>query len=271
MFFSKSLENNQKKLVVVLAIALTVVIIVSIALVSFIVVQKVEKINTSMAKISFIKPANAAELYDEFICPCCGKSLDPENICCGAMKQRIDFIDSGVTNGMSYDDLLLAGVKEFGLKGLAKEETKQSIEKMLLAQAPEDAPKIDFSETKIDMGEVSQSEGVVFTTFHLKNTGKSSLIIDKINTSCGCTSAAIIYRGNEGPQFTMPGHGKENPKNWSVSIASGDTAELKVYFDPNAHGPQKEDILPITRTVSVFSNDPVEFEKQIRIDLSQVP
>jgi len=197
--------------------------------------------------------------------------LDPENICCGAMQQRIDFIDSGVAGDMSHDDLLLAGIKEFGLNGLAKEETKQSIEEMLLAQAPEDAPKIDLSETKIDMGEVSQSEGIVSTIFSLENTGESDLIIDKISTSCGCTSAAIVYQGNEGPQFTMPGHGKDNPKNWSISISPGDSAELKVYFDPNAHGPQKEDILPITRTISIFSNDPVEFEKQLRIELNQVP
>ena len=37
------------------------------------------------------------------------------------------------------------------------------------------------------------------------------------------------------------------------------------------HGKQKEDILSITRTVSIFSNDPVEFEKQIKIELDQIP
>lgn len=69
----------------------------------------------------------------------------------------------------------------------------------------------------------------------------------------------------------MPGHGKDNPENWNVSISPGDSVNLKVYFDPNAHGEQKEDELSITRTISVFSNDPVDFEKQVRIELIQVP
>ena len=66
-------------------------------------------------------------------------------------------------------------------------------------------------------------------------------------------------------------HGKENPKNWQVSIASGDSAQLKIYYDPMAHGIQKEDQLDITRTVSIFSNDPVDFEQKIKIELTQLP
>ena len=69
----------------------------------------------------------------------------------------------------------------------------------------------------------------------------------------------------------MPGHGKENPENWSIAIAPGSSAELKVYYDPNAHGLQEAASQSITRTISVFSNDPVDFEKQIRIELTQTP
>ncbi len=71
------------------------------------------------------------------------------------------------------------------------------------------------------------------------------LIIDNMDSSCMCTSASVIYNGKEGPKFNMAMHG--NPKGWSVTIPPGDEAQLKIYYDPNAH---KELRGPVTRTVS---------------------
>jgi hypothetical protein len=217
-----------------------------------------------------IKPISAAEIYPEFICGCCGKPLDPNNICCGDMKQKIAYIDSLVDLGLSKDEIIFKAAKEFGMESLAKAQTKQEIKDKLAAQAPKDAPKIAIEQTSQDMGRVSQAEGIASTIFSLKNDGKSDLVIDKLSTSCGCTSASIIYQGKEGPTFTMPGHGKKNPTDWSVAIAPGEQAQLKVYYDPNAHGPQKKEVMQITRTISIFSNDPVEFEKKVKIELEQV-
>jgi len=222
-------------------------------------------------KIKLIEPVNAAEIYPEFICGCCGRPLDPVNPCCGDMKQKINYIDQQIEAGLSKDEIMIAAVKEFGLASLAKEGTEQEIKNILIDQAPVDAPKIIFEQTSYDFGQVSQADGIVFTYFPIKNKGESNLVIDKLSTSCGCTLASIVYQGEEGPTFTMPGHGKENPANWSVAIAPGDEAQLKIYYDPNTHGEQKEDVLPVTRTISIFSNDPVEFEKQVRIDLNQTP
>ena len=59
-------------------------------------------------------------------------------------------------------------------------------------------------------------DGVVTTAFNFRNDGRSDLVINNINTSCGCTSASIVYNGEESPVFTMPGHGKENPKDWAL-------------------------------------------------------
>jgi len=84
-----------------------------------------------------------------------------------------------------------------------------------------------------------------------------------MTTSCSCTSASIVYQDKEDPTFTMPGHGKKNPNSWSVTIAPGKEAKLKVYYDPNAHGKQKEKSLSIIRFISIFSNDSVEFEKRV--------
>ena len=64
----------------------------------------------------------------------------------------------------------------------------------------------------------------------------------------------------------MEGHGQENPTDWEVAIKPGDTAVLQVYYDPTVH---PDLIGPVTRTVSVFSNDPVEFETKVTIFLEQ--
>lgn len=238
---------------------------------AFITTLKMGNYKSLTDKIRLIEPVQAAEIYQEFVCGCCGKPLDPNNICCGDMRQKISYIDSQIAAGSSKDEIMMAAVKEFGINSLAKAETKQEIQNQLAASAPADAPKIIFETTNYDFGEISQADGIVFSYFNIRNEGRSNLVIDKLSTSCGCTSASIVYQGQEGPTFTMPGHGKENPKNWSVAIAPGDTAKIKVYYDPNAHGKQKEDTLAITRTISIFSNDPVEFENQIRIELDQIP
>lgn len=224
--------------------------------------------NTGQSENFLIKPANAAEIYSEFVCPCCGTPLDKNNICCGSAGQMIDFIDKQVQDGLSKDEIILASAKEFGMDSFSGPELRQEILQKLAASAPADAPKIIFGKTSVDIGDVRQSKGVTSTTFSFKNEGKTDLVINKISTSCDCTSASIVYQGKEGPVFTMPGHGAENPTDWQIAITPGDTAELKIYYDPNTH---KDLRGPVTRTVTVVSNDPVNFETTVKIELNQIP
>lgn len=215
-----------------------------------------------------VKPQSAKEIYPEFTCPCCGQPLNKENPCCGAMTQMIDFIDKKVENGLSEEEIILATVKEFGIERLTKKEKQEEVKRLLAAKAPADAPKIKFDQELQDLGEISQAKGEVSADFNFRNEGESDLLIEKLSTSCGCTLASIIYQGKEGPRFTMAGHGKTNPDNWQVSITAGDWAILRVYYDPSVHKDLKG---PVTRTISVFSNDPVEFEKKVIITLNQIP
>ncbi|PJE63888.1 hypothetical protein COU89_00850, partial [Candidatus Roizmanbacteria bacterium CG10_big_fil_rev_8_21_14_0_10_45_7] len=199
--------------------------------------------------------------------PCCGKPLDKEKPCCGAMTQMIDFIDQKVSTGADKDAVILATAQEFGLERLANESDRSSLREKLLANAPKDAPKITTAETKKDLGVVTIKKGVVTTEFVIKNEGKSDLVVDKLSSSCGCTSASLVYHGTEGPQFYMAGHGQAEPDpNWKVSIAPGDKAKIKVYYDPTVH----PDLTgPVTREVSIHSNDPVDFETTLTITLNQ--
>lgn len=216
---------------------------------------------------SAITTVEAKEIYPMFTCPCCGNPLDKEKPCCGSATQMIDFIDQKVRTGASKDEVILATAQEFGLERLANESDRSALKSTLLANAPKDAPKIIASEVKKDLGTVSLKKGTVTTEFAIKNEGKSDLIIDKLSSSCGCTSASLEYQGTEGPRFYMAGHGHDAPDtNWKAVIAAGDEARVKVYYDPSVH----PDLTgPVTREVSIHSNDPVDFETKFTITLDQ--
>ena len=244
--------------------------IVTIGLIVFFAINKVYPGIVHVGKstdFSVVKSVEASEVYPMFTCPCCDQSLNKEEPCCGAMISMIDFIDRLVSEGLGEDEIILTTAKEFGIDRLLNEEDQLSLKQKLLDMAPADAPKLLIVETDQDLGEVSQARGEVSTDFEFRNDGKSDLLINKLSSSCGCTSAAIVYEGEEGPRFTMEGHGQENPTDWEVAIKPGDTATLRVYYDPNVHG---EFVGAITRTVSIFSNDPVEFEVKATITLDQV-
>lgn len=216
---------------------------------------------------SVVATVEAKEIYPMFTCPCCGKPLDKEKPCCGSATAMIDFIDQKVSTGASKDGVILATAQEFGLERLADESESTILREKLLANAPKDAPKIAATEVKRDLGTVSLAKGTTTTMFTLKNEGKSELIIDKLSSSCGCTSASLVYQGKEGPRFYMAGHGHESPDaNWKVAVAPGDIAQVKVYYDPTVH----PDLTgSVTREVSVHSNDPVDFETKLTITLDQ--
>lgn len=224
---------------------------------------------TGTTTSTIVQSVDASEIYPLFTCPCCGQPLNKEEPCCGAMQQMIDFIDDQVSeNNQSKDEVILATAMEFGIDRLTSAEDQVALKQKLAELAPEDAPQIQLSETQRDLGEIGQSQGEVSTDFSITNQGQTDLVIDKLSSSCGCTSAAIVYLDEEGPRFTMPGHGTENPVGWSVAIKPGGTATLRVYYDPTVH---PDLVGAVTRTVSIFSNDPVEFESKITITLDQVP
>lgn len=214
-----------------------------------------------------VKPVLAEEIYPLFFCPCCGQPLDKNNICCGLAEERIDYIDSLVQTKSSEDEVILAYIKKYGLNSFTEESKQREFREKLIAEAPADRPIISLSPDSYDFEAVSQKEGKVYTYFNLKNEGKSNLVIDRMETSCGCTFASIVFEGKESPLFTMPGHGYENPQWGGISILPGGQAQLKVMYDPNVHQDFRGAAI---REISVFSNDPIDFEKEVKIELNQV-
>jgi len=216
---------------------------------------------------SVIENVSAQEIYPMFICPCCGKTIDAG--CCPMAIERKAYVDGLVQGGLSKDEIVSSYAKKYGLNSFKDEAEKEKFRQKLIQEAPLNRPIISIEPKERDLGDISQAKGTATTEFQITNQGQGDLIIDKIETSCGCTSASVVYQDAESPVFSMPGHGinEEIDENWQVAIPFGETAELKVYYDPNMHGDFRGTAI---REIHVFSNDPIDFEKKVQIELNQV-
>ena len=67
-----------------------------------------------------------------------------------------------------------------------------------------------------DFGDILQSNGKVSTIFTVTNSGAEALKINRLSTSCGCTTAEMDLS----------------------DFAPGESRELKVTFDPQVHEDQ---------------------------------
>ncbi|HPD95092.1 MAG: DUF1573 domain-containing protein [Bacteroidales bacterium] len=95
-----------------------------------------------------------------------------------------------------------------------------------IAMAQDGKSGITFKSTLYDYGTLKEDDGVAYHDFTFTNTGNSPLIIQRVTSSCGCTT---------------PDWPKE-------PIAPGKTSEIKVGYNP--HGRPG----PFTKTITVFSN-----------------
>lgn len=114
--------------------------------------------------------------------------------------------------------------------------------------------------TSYDFGSVSMAKGDVENTFKIKNADSNPIIIEKISTSCMCTEASLITVNRKFGPFGMPGHGFIPKIN--ESLAPGEEAEIKVVFDPTAHGPAG--IGPVERVVYIEEKDRQPLELKIK-------
>lgn len=117
------------------------------------------------------------------------------------------------------------------------------------------APRLEVTPAAFDFGKISLKEKKQ-TSFLIKNSGVSPLTISGAKTSCDCTTAQFKIKEKESPIFGM----HETPS-WSATLEVGGTGELVVFYEPQVHPVTG----PITREVSLFSNDPATPEKRVTI------
>lgn len=112
-------------------------------------------------------------------------------------------------------------------------------------------------EGSFDFGSISMAAGTVAHRFKIRNTGSESVSIEKIYTSCMCTTAALEAGGKRFGPYGMPGHASIPSINQAIN--PNEEAVVEVVFDPAAHGPAG--VGRIERVVVVENNagKPIEF------------
>lgn len=91
----------------------------------------------------------------------------------------------------------------------------------------EEAPRIVFESPDYDFGRAYQGEKVIHT-YQFRNRGGSDLIIEKVRSSCGCTTALISAK----------------------TVLPGESGEIKATFSTRGRRGRQR------KTITVISNDP---------------
>ena len=128
------------------------------------------------------------------------------------------------------------------------------------------AGMLHMAKLQHNFGFVHVRGGIASTEIPLVNIGEGPLAITALDSSCGCTTASIVNHGVEGPSFGMASHGN-NPKNWQTVINPVEQAVLKVYYNPTVHPELRG---PVTRVVTIYSDDPENHQQEVRIKVNQI-
>lgn len=133
--------------------------------------------------------------------------------------------------------------------------------------SPYSASVLATMEENFDFGNVIMKNGNVSHKFELKNEGQESLKIEKVYTSCMCTTVYIIgSSGNKRGPFGMQGHGLSPTTN--IEVGAGETITLEAIFDPAAHGPQGTG--KIKRLVYIDTNSQTKPKVQLAFEADVV-
>ncbi len=127
---------------------------------------------------------------------------------------------------------------------------------------PRGSGLITISSEVHDFGTVSIRKGTVSTSMEIINKGKGKLVLNGLKSSCMCTTAVIIINGIQSPVFGM-----HNNPGYKQILEPGEEAQLKIFYDPTAHPDLRG---PVTRIVSIYSDDPLNSEKKVKINVNQV-
>jgi hypothetical protein len=135
--------------------------------------------------------------------------------------------------------------------------------------------RVSITPATFDLGDVFMDVTEVPMSFTVTNEGERVAVVTYIETSCDCTSAAIVVDGREGPRFKMGHATPPGTFDWRAVLAPGEEATLMVYYDPQAHGvatPEEAPRIhgPATRLVRLHADDATRpYAVDLRIDLNQ--
>lgn len=94
---------------------------------------------------------------------------------------------------------------------------------------------LSVSGDTFDFGQLPLDGGLATHDFLIENNSAEPVVVNKVYTSCMCTTALLVGNSREVGPFGMPGHGLSPVTDFSV--APGATVAVRTVFDPAAHGP----------------------------------
>ena len=115
-------------------------------------------------------------------------------------------------------------------------------------------PTVFLDRRSIDFGKIRLREKQT-ALVKLENVGKKTLLVFNVSTSCGCTSVTITTNGKTSPSFSM----HNNPTSWIGEVNPGQTATLKIIYEPYKMPVQGR----MQRTIFFMTNDPSNREVKI--------
>jgi len=210
------------------------------------------------------QPVSKDVIYNTFQCPCCGNPIDSN--CCELAVERKAYADGLMDAQLGEREVMTRYVKRYGMDSFINENDREEFREYLIKKAPEERPQLEVFPSAVELGNASIKGGVVETAIHVKNGGEEPLVISKLSTSCGCTTTSLSFEGKESPWFGMD-MGQGVSKGWKAEIPPGETATLKVRYDPSFH-PDLEGY--VVREIYIESNDPLQPRAKARITLNQV-
>lgn len=133
-------------------------------------------------------------------------------------------------------NLIIAAIVIFAAIGITYRYNQiQSEQASLIPQNPGAASSLTTDQTLYNFGTISMKDGLVTHVFKVTNPSDKDIFVRKVATSCMCTKAYIESAiGEQGP-FGMEGMGYLPPAN--ELIKAHESLDIKVVYDPNAHGP----------------------------------
>jgi hypothetical protein len=115
-----------------------------------------------------------------------------------------------------------------------------------------------------DFGTISMKNGNVSKMFKVSNLTDKDIFIPNLTTSCMCTNAYLVQLdGNKKGPFGMTGMGFVPKLN--ETIKAGESRDIEVVYDPNAHGPAGVGLIDRFVYLADNSNNALQFEIKAKV------
>lgn len=140
--------------------------------------------NPITGAVNSAEPVSAEEIYQMFLCPCCGETI--ANRCCGSATAMIDYIDVLIDAGLSETDVIIKTVKKYGITSLI-ESKRAEIEAELRKSDPDLFPtgKLSFKQALGKQAPDFSLESIDGTIFKLSEyRGKIVILFFNEGTMC---------------------------------------------------------------------------------------